>query len=157
MDDARQRLSVTLGEHACRLAIDNFRGPDADTYELGHILGMVRIRGCYRSSELHHATIWYNEGDTAWIVDEAWPFVNPVELSEMDRTIGGFQTSLRFSNQAREDRREYRERIQEEIEEIHKLYAGLPAGSDDEEEREGCEGSNCVVDMGEVLKWGMGP
>jgi len=85
-----------------------------DDFELGSIVGIVKVKGCYPSGALPWPSVWHNSGDVAWVLEDAWEFQQPVVLAADDlmQTQAGLAT-----------RPQYRARIEEEI---AKLEPGFP-------------------------------
>lgn len=109
MADLRDRLRRHRpGGHTLALTHDT----DPEKYVYGSILGLIKVEDCYREGP-PQPSVWYNQGDVAWYVTEAWEFEKPVPLDRDD----GMQTQVALAN-----RPQYRARI---VEEMGKLEAGL--------------------------------
>jgi hypothetical protein len=80
---------------------------------LGRILGMVRVVGCYPQEQMPIQSVWYNPPDVGWVVDEAWPFEDPIRLDPNDK----FQTQVKLSQ-----RPQYLPRLYEEIAKLERTY-----------------------------------
>ena len=99
MNDLAKRLELASpGGQARHLLVDNYTAsadnPTPDEYELGVIVGMIRVRGCYASGSLPWPTVWHNPPDIAWMIDDALKFENPIELPTDDK----FQTRVGLVN-----------------------------------------------------------
>ena len=79
-------------------------------YVYGAILGIAQVARCYNPKEQPASqaprSVWYNRGDVAWILSNAWEFDTPIPLSEDDK----FQTQVRLS-----ERPQYMRRLREEL------------------------------------------
>ncbi len=108
MNDLRNRLLRCQPRgHTLALAYDT----DPDKYVYGSILGMVKIGGSYPEGPPQQS-VWYNQGDVAWHIIDAWEFETPIPLDCED----GMQTQASLKI-----RRQYWARI---VEEMGKLEAG---------------------------------
>ena len=61
-------------------------------YTKGHIVGMIKVVGCYRERQLPWPTAWHNPPDWAWMIADAWMFDEPLKLDDDDH----FQTQVRL-------------------------------------------------------------
>ena len=86
---------------------------DPAEYVYGHMLGMIRIEGCYSDDERTCSSVWYNPPNIAWVVSDAWEFSESVELAERDQGPHGFQTQV-----ALRQRSEYYDRLVEQVRQL---------------------------------------
>jgi hypothetical protein len=84
-----------------------------EEFELGKIVGMVRVVGCYPKEQMPIQSVWYNPPDIGWVVDEAWPFEDPIDLNPDDK----FQTQVSLSQ-----RQVYLPRLLEEMSKLEPTY-----------------------------------
>jgi hypothetical protein len=89
---------------------------DPDDYPYSHMVGIVKIKACSTSS----SSIWYNQGDIGWIVEDAWEFVDSIPLHPEDKMQT--QASLGLdNNKTKRSAFGYVEKVREEV---AKLIAG---------------------------------
>ena len=100
MDDYKSRLDLQY-PHG-RPYVDE----RPDDFIIGKIIGVVKLRGCYTSWQ----SVWYNPGDLAWVVEEAWEFEDPIDLHPGD----GMQTQGSLGDGTRAQFG-YVEKVREEI------------------------------------------
>ena len=110
MADLRSRLRRCMpGGHSLALRFDT----DPDDYDYGAILGLVKLDRCYTPSSQPASdaptSVWYNRGDVAWILSDAWEFRDPIRLSADDK----MQTQARLAS-----RPQYLPRLREEIDKL---------------------------------------
>ena len=86
---------------------------DKKEFDRGGIVGMIRVVGCYPQDHMPIQSVWYNPPDIGWVVDEAWPFDDPVDLDSDDK----FQTQVSLNQRQR-----YLPRLLEEIGKLEPNY-----------------------------------
>lgn len=110
MQDYTSRLTRQAGPGA------TFAGPsltERREFELGKIVGMVRVVGCYPQEQMPIQSVWYNPPDIGWVIDEAWSFEDPIDLDQEDK----FQTQVALLN-----RPQYLPRLYEELSKLEPMY-----------------------------------
>ena len=98
MKDYLERLTLQGGP----LAVGTGPPIYTEDFGLGKIVGMIRVVGCYQQQQMPIQSVWYNPPDIGWVVDEAWPFQDPIDLDPNDKS----QTQVKLRM-----RPQYRERI----------------------------------------------
>jgi hypothetical protein len=80
------------------------------------MVGIVKIKECSTSS----SSIWYNQGDIGWVVEDAWEFVDSIPLHPEDKMQT--QASLGLdNNKTKRSAFGYVEKVRAEV---AKLVAG---------------------------------
>lgn len=74
-----------LREYHRRLQLQGSERTNGEEFHFQHILGLVKVRGCYDESSLPWPSVWYNSGDIGWFIEDAWKFECPIPLRADDR------------------------------------------------------------------------
>lgn len=86
---------------------------EKDEFVLGKIVGIIRVVGCFTQASMPVQSVWYNPPDIGWVVDQAWPFDDPIDLHPRDM----FQTQVSLKH-----REIYLPRVKEEMMKLEPKY-----------------------------------